>query len=61
MNEVLESAKKLLVEIDEKIDQMEGENIHKAMLDVQFLLLEWNNIGTNFVTSGLQDWTGVEQ
>ena len=54
--QVLEQAKEDLEKIDNRIDQLEGENVHAAILEIQDLLMEWNVIGHNFATNGIQDY-----
>lgn len=54
--QVLEQAKEVLEKIDNRIDQLEGENVHAAILEIQDLLMEWNVIGHNFATNGIQDY-----
>lgn len=56
IEQTLEHAKEILKKIDNKIDVLEGENVHSAILEIQDLLLEWNLIGHNFATNGIQDY-----
>jgi hypothetical protein len=52
----LEQAREILLKIDSAVDRMEGKGVHKAILEIQELLLEWNLVGYNFATMGIQDW-----
>ncbi len=56
VEETLQQAKNLLAKIDAEIDKLEGADVHTAMLAIQEYLLEWNLLGHNFTTSGIQDW-----
>lgn len=52
----LEQAREILLKIDSAVDRMEGKGVHKAILEIQELLLEWNLVGHNFAANGIQDW-----
>lgn len=58
VDKVLEQAREILLKIDSAVDRMEGEGIHKAMLEVSELLMDWNLLGHNFANMGIQDWIG---
>lgn len=57
----LSQAKEILFKIDSAVDKLEGEGIHKAMIEIQDLLLDWNLLGHNFANMGIQDWIESEE
>lgn len=56
VEDTIKKATELLYLMDSEIDKMEGKDVHKAMLNLQEHLLQWNMLGHNFAFMGIQDW-----
>lgn len=60
IQQVIKDAQEVLIKIDNVIDDLEGGNNFSGILELQDLLLEWNLIGHNFATNGIQDYVKSE-
>ena len=56
VEQTLEQAKVILYKIDDAVNKLEGDEIHKAVLEMQDLISEWNLLAHNFSQLGVQDW-----
>lgn len=60
IEQILVEAKEVLQKMDKAIDGLETEFHIKSTHDLTQLLLEWNLLGQNFVSLGIQDYIKLE-